>query len=115
MVQKRSIGLAIILSIVTCGIYTIYWFICMVNEINYLADDKEAMSGGIVYLLGIVTCGIYFLVWFYQAGERLNKAKAMRGMPTDSSLGIVYLLLSLFGLQIVTYGLIQNELNKMAA
>lgn len=115
MIQQRSIALSIILTIVTCGIYGIYWFICMVNEINYVSEDKEAMSGGVVYLLGLVTCGIYFLVWFYQAGERLNRAKDMRGMPTDSSLGIVYLLLSLFGFSIVTYGLIQNELNKMAA
>lgn len=114
MVEKRSIALCIVLSIVTCGIYAIYWFICMVNEVNLVSDDKEAMSGGVVFLLSIVTCSIYLWVWMYQAGDRLNKAKAMRGMPTDSSLGIIYLLLSIFGLQIISYALIQNELNKVA-
>lgn len=114
MVEKRSIALCIVLSIVTCGIYAIYWFICMVNEVNLVSDDKEAMSGGVVFLLSIVTCSIYLWVWMYQAGDRLNKAKAMRGMPTDSSLGIIYLLLSILGLQIISYALIQNELNKVA-
>lgn len=33
-IKKRNIAVAIILSIVTCGIYGIYWFICLVNELN---------------------------------------------------------------------------------
>ncbi len=114
MITKRSIGLAIVLSIVTCGIYGIYWFVCLVNELNVAADDKEAPSGGIVFLLSIITCSIYLLYWMYKAGERVNKAKALRGVPADSSTGVIYLLLTLFGFSIVSYALIQNELNQMA-
>ncbi|MEE1003412.1 MAG: DUF4234 domain-containing protein [Acutalibacteraceae bacterium] len=114
MITKRNIGISIVLTIITCGIYGIYWFICLVNELNIAADEPQATSGGMVFLLSIVTCGIYLLFWMYKAGEKINKAKAMRGMPTDSNSGILYLVLSLFGLDIVAYALIQSDLNNMA-
>ncbi len=62
MIQKRSIGLAIIFSILTCGIYSIYWFIKLTDEASYLSGD-DSMSGGKAFLLTIVTCGIYFFFW----------------------------------------------------
>ena len=50
----------------------------------------------------------------YKAGENINAAKKMRGMDCDSNSGIVYLILSIVGLAIVAYALIQSELNKLA-
>lgn len=113
--SQRNIAVAIILTIVTCGIYGIYWLIKMVDEINEAAGEQNAMSGGLVFLLSIVTCGIYLYIWLYKAGEMLNKAKAARGLPVDKYSGLIYLLLAIFGFSIVSYGLIQNELNTLAA
>ena len=112
---QRNIAVAIILSIVTCGIYGIYWLIKVVDEINEAAGEPNGTSGIVVFLLSIVTCGIYMFYWLYKAGEKLNTAKSMRGLPTDSSAGIIYLVLAIFGLSIVSYALIQSELNKIAA
>ncbi len=112
---QRNIAVAIILSIVTCGIYGIYWLIKIVDELNEAAGEPTATSGGVVFLLSIVTCGIYLLYWFYKAGERLNAAKSTRGLPIDSNAGIVYLILGLVGFSIISYALIQSELNKIAA
>ena len=112
---QRSIALAIILSIFTLGIYSIYWLVKMADEINEAAGEPNATSGGMVALLSIVTCGIYQYIWLYKSGERLNNAKGMRGLPIDSSAGVIYLVLALFGLSIVSYALIQSELNKIAA
>lgn len=111
---QRNIAIAIILSIITCGIYGIYWFICMVNEVNEAAGKQDGMSGGIVFLLSLVTCGIFQLYWYYKAGEDISLAKRGRGLPVDSSMGLIYLLLGIFGLGIVSYALIQNELNKIS-
>ena len=111
---QRNIALAIVLSIVTCGIYAIIWFVKMVDELNLASDDREGRSGGTVFLLGLVTCGIYALIWMYKAGDQINNAQARRGMPQTGN-GVIYLVLSLFGLGIVSYALIQNELNKIAA
>lgn len=112
---QRNIAVAIILSIVTCGIYGIYWIIKLVDETNEAAGEPNATSGGMVFLLSLVTCDIYLLVWLYKAGERLNNAKRSRGLPADSNSGVIYLVLAIFGFGIVSYALIQNELNKIAA
>lgn len=112
---QRNIAVAIILSIVTCGIYGIYWLVKLADETNEAAGEPNATSGGMVFLLSIVTCGIYMFYWLYKAGEKINNAKRMRGLVTDNSAGVIYLVLAIFGLSIVSYALIQSELNKIAA
>lgn len=112
---KRNIALCIVLSIVTCGIYGIYWMIVLANETNVASGHaQDGTSGGIVFLLTLVTCGIYGIYWAYKQGEKINEAKAMRNMPTDSNAGVLYLILEIFGLGIIGYALMQNELNKMS-
>ena len=111
---KRNIGLCIVLSIITCGIYGIYWFVVLANDTNVASGHaQDGTSGGVAFLLTLVTCGIYGFYWAYKQGEKLNEAKAMRNMPADSNAGIIYLILQIFGLGIVAYALMQNELNKM--
>lgn len=113
--NKRNIALCIVLSIVTCGIYGIYWMIVLANETNVASGHaQDGTSGGIVFLLTLVTCGIYGIYWAYKQGEKINEAKAMRNMPTDSNAGVLYLILEIFGLGIIAYALMQNELNKMS-
>lgn len=111
-VQQRNIALGIILTLVTCGIYGWYWFVCMTDDVNAVAGEQEATSGVVALLLTIVTCGIYGLYWAYKCGEKLDKAKTDRGLPASNG-GILYLILFLFG-GIIAYALIQNELNKLA-
>lgn len=111
--KNRNIGVCILLSIVTCGIYAIVWFVQMVDELNAAANEPNATSGITVFLLSLVTCGIYELYWFYKAGQQVNRAKTARGMTADSNISILYLVLGIFGLGIVTYALLQNELNQL--
>lgn len=113
-IQSRGIAVSIILSIVTCGIYSLYWLYTVVTDLNMASGETEDTSGGMVILLDIVTCGIYLLYWYYKAGGKVNKIHYLDNRPEDSSLGILYLLLSLFGFGIVSKALIQNELNKVA-
>ncbi len=114
-IQNRSIGVAILLSIVTCGIYGIIWFISMVNDVNALCNDEHSnQSGGVVFLLTIVTCGIYGIVWFYQAGKRMANAGAKYGVQVSDN-STIYLILAIFGLMIVDYCLVQADLNKFSA
>ena len=55
-ITNRSIVTAVILSIVTCGIYGIYWFVCLTNEANQASGDTNATSGGMALLFTILTC-----------------------------------------------------------
>lgn len=109
-IVPRNIALAVILSIVTCGIYQIYWFIKLNNEVNILANDPDAPSGGIAFLLSFITCGIYGFFWSYKMGEKCDKIKGING----GSSAILYLILTFVGLGIVTFCLIQDSINKTA-
>lgn len=111
--EQRSIPVCILLSIVTCGLYGLYWLASMANDINAASGHKDDTSGGMVALFSIVTCGIYGIYWVYKAGQKIDEARKARSLPEQNN-GLVYLLLSLFGLAIIAWALIQNELNKMA-
>lgn len=116
MIQRRSIAMCIILSLVTCGIYGIYWFIVLTDDANTLLPDNKGLnntSGGVAFLLSLVTCGIYGLYWAYKQGEKIDEAKTARGIMSSNS-GIIYLLLTIFGFGIIAEALMQNELNSMA-
>ncbi len=117
MVQQKNIALYIVLSIVTCGIFALVWFVKITDDTNMLTppspNGKAYTSGGIALLLTIVTCGIYGYYWAYKQGEKLDQAKASRGLPTNNQ-SVIYLILQIFGLGIVGYALMQSQLNDMA-
>ena len=112
-IEQRNIALCIILSIITCGIYGLYWIYKLTEDVNTLKGDPNATSGGIVILLGIITCGIYMWYWLYKQGDNLDQIKASRGLPAGNS-GILYLILAIVGLGIISYALMQNGLNQLA-
>lgn len=113
MIKRRELAFAVILSIVTCGIYGIIWMILLNDEINMVAGDTKAMSGAVVFLLSLVTCGIYSYVWMYQMGVKLDNLELSQGRPSQSR-GFLYLVLALFGVGIVSFALMQDTLNRHA-
>ena len=108
-IVERSIPLYIILTIITCGLFGIYWLIVMADDMNALANDGDNTSGALVFLLTLITCGIYGWFWVYKQGQRIDRLNG-----TQANTGIIYIILNVVGLSIVTYALIQNELNKRA-
>ena len=112
-IPRRSIPVCIILSIITFGIYGIYWLYCLANDVNTLTGEEES-SGFKVLALSIITLGLYELYWLYKVGVRLSNFQAYQGEMVDSYRALVYLLLGIFGLNIVARALIQNDLNKYA-
>ena len=111
--KERNIVTPIILSIVTCGIYGIYWFIVLTDDVQAAAKDDRIASGGVAFLYTLLTCGIYGIYWAYKMGELMAKAQEDRGMTVKNN-AILYLVLELFGLGIIDYVLIQNDLNEIA-
>lgn len=107
MKQPRNVGLCIVLSIITCGIYAIYWMYCIHNDVQEVSGITMGTSAGMVIVLDIITCGIYGIYWNYKMGQALDNAK---GVPNGNS-GILYLVLALLGLGIVSMAIMQSELN----
>ena len=111
--SAKNIALCIVLTFITCGIYGFYWLYCLNEDSKKAANDVNAADGVVVILLSIITCGIYQWYWMYKQGERIDTAKEMRGISSENS-GVIYLILSIVGLGIISYALMQNELNQMA-
>jgi hypothetical protein len=112
MIKQKNIGLAIVLTLITCGIYGIFWFVSLTNDVGYLSEDRE-FTGGKHLLLTLVTCGIWSYIWSYQVGKHIAIAQQKRGqLATDNS--VLYLVLTFVGLGIVVYALVQSDANKLA-
>ena len=92
MIQRRNIALYIILSIVTCGIFTYYWIYVLNEDMNHLTGDYS-ISGGLLIVLSIITCGIYLWYWLYKMGGKLDSLRQSRGIPSNNS-GILYIILA---------------------
>ena len=113
MIKQRNIALCIVFSIITFGIYALYWFVCLTNDANQESGQTDATSGGVALLLSIVTCNIYGWFWAYKMGEKVDIIKNKNGVPSSNS-GILYVLLQVFGLGIIAYALMQDTANKYA-
>ena len=51
--KKRNPALCVIFSIITFGIYGIYWFVKINNDANELANPPKKTSGGVAFLLNL--------------------------------------------------------------
>ncbi len=111
-IKERDIAVSIILTIITCGIYGIYWYISITNEVGKLSRDSR-LNGALCFLLTIVTCGFYGIYWAYLMGKAIYNIKQERNITNNNDNSIVYLILQLFGFGIIVYVLSQNEINEI--
>lgn len=110
MLNRRSIGVCVLLNIITCGLYGWYWMVAVTNDVNRVTN-RQGTSGGMALLLSIITCGIYGIYWAWTIGDALDTSRAQNGVPSGN-FPVCLAILNAMGLSIVTMALIQNELNK---
>ena len=106
-IKNRNIVTAIILTIITCGIYGIYWAVCLARE---AVSVKDPADDGV---LEIVLMILLPFLGFFLAEKKFNEGCQARGIPHNDN-SILYLVLGLFGLSIVNCCMMQNDLNKIA-
>lgn len=114
--KERNMVMVVLLSIVTCGIYSLYIFFALNGEVN-----KQAIYDGVqtqprtpiaAILLSIVTCGIYAIVYQYFVAKSLQEIGRKRGYETmDPTLVIVLTLLVGIGFYINVYS--ASEISKL--
>ena len=65
--KKRDGLVCTIFSVITCGIYGIYFWYCYGEDVNeFCAEDGKHTPNYIVaWLLSLITCGIYGIYWTY--------------------------------------------------
>ena len=108
--EEKNIAVCIILAFVTCSIYMWFWMYNMIKKIRMLANDTSDMVGEYLLLMLVPYYNVY---WVYTRGKKISEEAARRGIQiTDNS--VLYLILNLLGLSIVSYAMMQNDLNKLA-
>lgn len=106
-----SVGLSILLTIITCGIYGLYWQYRQIGALNGWLGRKE-LSFGLWLLLSIITCGIFAVYYEYKMAQAIVEVQETHNLRVQSDLTLICLLLSLFGLGIVSIAIQQAEINK---
>lgn len=107
---RRDIVVSIILSLVTCGIYSLYWQYKQMETLNaWLGRDEY--NFWMWLLLSIVTCGLYAIYIEYKMAKSITDIQQTEGLTVNTNLPLICLLLALFGLPIVSLAIQQNEID----
>lgn len=111
---ELNIALGIILSIVTCALYNIWWNYRQMEALNRLLGRHEY---DFVHwlILTIVTCGLYHLYYEYKMGSDLKQIMHDNGYQANDNLAVIGLVLSILGLPVICDAVYQNEINKLCA
>lgn len=108
-----SIAAGIVLSIITCGLYNIYWNYRQFQAMNTLLGREEYKFWPWL-LLSIVTCGIYHIYYEYKMGSDLYTWLKEQGKDPNPNLPVIGLVLACLGLTVISDAVYQNEFNKLA-
>lgn len=95
------------LSIITLGIYQLYWWYKINEEVREY-DERIAVQPGIAVFAAIMP--IANIVTIVKTGGRLSQAQRFGGLANRCSGGLGFVLAILFGMHIVYY---QGQLNKL--
>lgn len=118
----RNFGMILLLTIVTCGIYGIYTYYKISEDVATMCsgDGDDMPNYLIAILLSFITCGIYGLWWTYRFGNRIQANGPRYGLTIAES-GTTLLLWQLIGAllcgigPIIGFYLIVKNVNAMAA
>jgi len=111
IMEQRSVATCVILSIVTCGIYAIYWmYTIAVGFDEAQTQDRVGTTPGVTILLMILTCGIYGFYCYYIWGRATAEIATRYGQRSEDK-SILYLILAIVGLSLVNDALIQSDFN----
>jgi drug/metabolite transporter (DMT)-like permease len=122
--NDRSLLAYILLNIVTCGIYELYFIYSVARDVNRICtpEDRQNTAGLLMFiLLTLLTCGLYPYYWFYKLGDRIaSDARGQFGIEIKEN-GTTLLLWMVLGafvcnlLTFVAYYFLINNLNALAS
>ena len=110
MIKQRSVAMVIILTLITCGIYGVFWMYAITEELSHATNDPN-FSGAKALIFILLTCGIYGFFWYYTVGQKIAEMQRQHNMLIKDN-GVLFIVLAIFGLEIISMGIIQAEMNK---
>ena len=106
-----GIGMGIVLTILTCGFYMLFWQARQFRVLNAWLGRKEYHFWS-WYFLGLFTCGVYIVYHEYKMANGICEIQHKKGWPENPQLALICLLLSAFGLSVASMAIQQEEINK---
>ncbi len=103
--KKRSIGVMVVLWLITFGVYPLIWYCSFQNQLK--KTTGKGFGGAGHFFVSIFTLGIYFIYWQYAAGKRL----AMLGAEDKSVLYLILAFVPLVGM--ICPFLMQSQANNL--
>jgi len=110
--HNLSIPLHLIATILTCGLWGIYWNYRQMLACNDLLGRRE-FDFWLWLLLTIVTCGIYHFYYQYKMGTAIVEIQHNQGGIIFDNLPVISVIVSVLGLTIVVDCIHQGEINKL--
>lgn len=105
----RSIAMDIVLTFFTCGIWNFFVQYRQMKATNFfLNEQRYSFPSWLIFCL--LTCGLYHFYHEYRMSQDLQMIAPVAG---EAQMPIVHLLLSIFGLSIITDALQQSHINRM--
>lgn len=103
--NNRSLPKYILLTLVTCGIYSWIFLYRLIKDINIICDGdgNETPNLPKLILLSIVTCGIYTWIFYYKLGNRIYENAGRYGLSFSEN-GTTILMWQLFGMLLCGIG-----------
>jgi Domain of unknown function (DUF4234) len=104
VIKNRSLGMQVLLMVVTCGIYAIYWFYQTACELQEATGDSEASPALWTVLIFVPFGGLYSHYKYAELYEKWSRDHFNRWLLFV--LGIVFVPAVWF--------IVQTELNRVA-
>lgn len=107
-----SIPLYLILSLLTCFLFDIYWNYRQMEACNDMLGRVE-FRFWVWLLLVLVTFGLYHFYYQYQMGSAIVEIQERRDLPVTEGLPILSVVAALLGFGIVADCIHQLEINRI--
>jgi hypothetical protein len=112
-ITERGIAKELVLTMVTCGLYGMYWFYVTDDELARASGDPE-ISATKDLLLTFVTCGVWAIYCYYRNAKKCHELSTRYGLNRQDQSTTVVLTMAL-GVGFIGWYLLQVEYNALAA
>lgn len=116
-ITERSPAIVIVLSLLTCGVYFLFWIYSTTSELRDGLGDPE-IKPGLDVTLCVLTCSLWSIFVMYRNAQKVHAALLSRDpYAKDQSETVVLLMMATLVVGasgLVAMYILQEELNKLA-
>ena len=106
-IQKRSVVLSIVLTLITCGLYQLYWYYALSEDVNTICaqnNQKKPFDSFLNVILIVCTCGLYAIYFLWKS------SKIVYSLKPDIDDTMVVTILAIF-IRPISCAILQDEIN----